>query len=119
MGLQRSGETGVCVQTGHVSEREAWPITEIRLATICDRCGTLQHTGLTDGLVTTGETKCVHRQLIAHGTSQLEGDLILGQGTAESLASRIFGRHMSTPYLAMSMRAGTSATTMAGDGWRY
>lgn len=24
-GLQRSGETGVCVQTGHVSEREAWP----------------------------------------------------------------------------------------------
>lgn len=25
LGLQRSGETGVCVQTGHVSEREAWP----------------------------------------------------------------------------------------------
>ena len=79
-GLHRSEEIGVCAQTGQVSGSDAWPVEgslEWQESITPNREG--MRTGFAYRLVAAGETKGVDGKLIAHGASQLERNLILGE----------------------------------------
>lgn len=87
LGLQRSGATGVWVQTGHVLDSEAWPrarkLTIVRHGRERERA--FPRTSITDGLVTARETESIQGQIVADGASKLEGNLVLGQGAGKQV----------------------------------
>ena len=75
-GLQRSGDRGVCAQTGHVSGRDFWPANHQYISIERDDWNMHQLTRFTDCLFTTGQTKRVDSESVTNGASQLERDLV-------------------------------------------